>query len=128
MQYFLVAKECIFVLMEIITINIEKDNLADLNLKESLYLKLINSDNTEDNSHDFNELEKFDCIPHFKEADNALKTSENNLINDHKNRDNYKKVTYPLYLKTETFINFLKINDSKWDLIKFLNSHSFKTK
>ena len=46
MQYFLVVKECIFVLMEIITINIEKDNLADLNLKESLYLKLINSDNT----------------------------------------------------------------------------------
>ena len=128
MQYFLVAKECIFVLMEIITINIEKDNLADLNLKESLYLKLINSDNTEDNSPDFNELEKFDCIPYLKEADNALKTIENNLIIDHKNRDNYKKLTYPLYLKTETYINFLKINDSKWDLIKFLNSHSFKTK
>ena len=73
-------------------------------------------------------LEKFDCIPYLKEADNALKTIENNLIIDHKNRDNYKKVTYPLYLKTETFINFLKINDSKWDLIKFLNSHSFKTK
>ena len=128
MQYFLVAKECIFVLMEIITINIEKDNLADLNLKESLYLKLINSENTKDNSPDFNELEKFDCIPHFKEADNALKKIENNLIIDHKNRDNYKKLTYPLYLKTETYINFLKINDSKWDLIKFLNSHSFKTK
>ena len=114
--------------MEIITINIEKDNVADLDLGESLYLKLINSENTEDNSPNFNELEKFDCIPHFKEADNALKEIENNLIIDHKNRDNYKKVTYPLYLKTETYINFLKINDSKWDLIKFLNSHSFKTK
>ena len=128
MQYFLVVKECIFVLMEIITINIEKDNLADLDLKESLYLKLINSENTKDNSPDFNELEKFDCIPHFKEADNALKEIENNRITDHKNRNNYKKVTYPLYLKTETYINFLKNNDSKWDLIKFLNSHSFKTK
>ncbi len=128
MQYFLVVKECIFVLMEIITINIEKDNLADLDLKESLYLKLINSENTKDNSPDFNELEKFDCIPHFKEADNALKEIENNLIIDHKNRDNYKKLTYPLYLKTETYINFLKSNDSKWDLVKFLNSHSFKTK
>ena len=128
MQYFLVVKECIFVLMEITTINIEKDNLADLDLKESLYLKLINSENTKDNSPDFNELEKFDCIPDFKEADNALKEIENNLIIDQKNRDNYKKLTYPLYLKTETYINFLKINDSKWDLIKFLNSHSFKTK
>ena len=128
MQYFLVVKECIFVLMEIITINIEKDNLADLDLRESLYLKLINSENTKDSSPDFNELEKFDCIPHFKEADNALKEIKNNLIVEHKNRDNYKKVTYPLYLKTETYINFLKINDSKWDLIKFLNSHSFKTK
>ena len=128
MQYFLVVKECIFVLMEIITINIEKDNVADLNLGESLYLKLINSENTEDNSPNFNELEKFDCIPHFKEADNALKEIENNLIIDHKNRDNYKKVTYPLYLKTETYINFLKINNSKWNLIKFLNSHSFKTR
>ena len=128
MQYFLVVKECIFVLMEITTINIEKDNLADLDLKESLYLKLINSENTKDNSPDFNELEKFDCIPDFKEADNALKEIENNLIIDQKNRDNYKKLTYPLYLKTETYINFLKINDSKWDLVKFLNSHSFKTK
>ena len=72
MQYFLVAKECIFVLMEIITINIEKDNLADLDLKESLYLKLINSENTKDSSPDFDELEKFDCIPHFKEANNCL--------------------------------------------------------
>ena len=128
MQYFLVVKECIFVLMEIITIDIEKDDASDLDLTESLYLKLINSENTKDNSPDFNELEKFDCIPHFKEADNALKEIENNRITDHKNRNNYKKVTYPLYLKTETYINFLKINDSKWDLIKFLNSHSFKTK
>ena len=79
-------------------------------------------------SPDFDELEKFDCIPHFKEANNALKEIENDRITDHKNRNNYKKVTYPLYLKTETYINFLKINDSKWDLIKFLNSHSFKTK
>ena len=128
MQYFLVVKECIFVLMEIITIDIEKDDVADLDLRESLYLKLINSENTKDSSPDFDELEKFDCIPHFKEANNALKEIENNRITDHKNRDNYKKVTYPLYLKTETYINFLKINDSKWDLIKFLNNHSFKTK
>ena len=126
MQYFLVVKECIFVLMEILTINIEKDDVADLDLGESLYLKLINSEDTKDSDPDFNELEKFDCIPHFKEADNALKEIKNNLIIDHKNRDNYKKVTYPLYLKTETYINFLKINDSKWDLTKFLNSHSFK--
>ena len=128
MQYFLVVKECIFVLMEIITIDIEKDDAGDLDLRESLYLKLINSENTKDSSPDFDELEKFDCIPHFKEANNALKEIENDRITDHKNRNNYKKVTYPLYLKTETYINFLKINDSKWDLIKFLNSHSFKTK
>ena len=43
MQYFLVVKECIFVLMEIITIDIEKDDAVDLDLRESLYLKLINS-------------------------------------------------------------------------------------
>ena len=128
MQYFLVVKECIFVLMEIITIDIEKDDAAELDLRESLYLKLINSEKTKDSSPDFDELEKFDCIPHFKEANNALKEIENNRITDHKNRNNYKKVTYPLSLKTETYINVLKINDSKWDLIKFLNSHSFKTK
>ena len=128
MQYFLVVKECIFVLMEIITIDIEKDDVANLDLREALYLKLINSEITIESIPDFNELEKFDCIPYLKEADNALKTIRNNLIIDHKNRDNYKKVTYPLYLKAETFINFLEINDSKWDLIKFLNSHSFKTK
>ena len=32
--------------MEIITIDIEKDDAADLDLRESLYLKLINSENT----------------------------------------------------------------------------------
>ena len=96
MQYFLVVKECIFVLMEIITIDIEKDDAADLDLRESLYLKLINSEDKKDSDPDFNELEKFDCIPHFKEADNALKEIKNNQIINHKNRDNYKKVTYPL--------------------------------
>ena len=80
MQYFLVVKECIFVLMEIITIDIEKDDAADLDLRESLYLKLINSENTKDSNPDFDELEKFDCIPHFKEANNALKKIENNRI------------------------------------------------
>ena len=85
MQYFLVVKECIFVLMKIITIDIEKDDVANLDLREALYLKLINSEITIESIPDFNELEKFDCIPHFKEADNALKEIENNLIIDHKN-------------------------------------------
>ena len=46
MQYFLVVKECIFVLMEILKINVEKDDFINLDTRESLYLKLINSENT----------------------------------------------------------------------------------
>ena len=109
MQYFLVVKECIFVLMEIITINIEKDNLADLDLKESLYLKLINSENTKDNSPDFNELEKFDCIPHFKEADNALKEIKNNLITHNQIRSLiFEPFQLPIYNHKKIIKSFFK--------------------
>jgi hypothetical protein len=127
MQYFLVVKECIFVLMEIMKINVEKDDFINLDTRESLYLKLINSENTTGITPNFDELEKIDCIAFIKEADNALKEIDNNRIIGHKNRDAYEKVTYPLYLKTDTFINFLKTNDSKWDLVSFLDNHSFKT-
>ena len=127
MQYFLVVKECIFVLMEILKINVEKDDFINLDTRESLYLKLINSENTTGITPNFDELEEIDCIAFIKEADNALKEIDNNQIIGHKNRDEYEKVTYPLYLKTDTFINFLKTNDSKWDLVSFLDNHSFKT-
>ncbi|MFL2696679.1 MAG: hypothetical protein ACJ0F5_03885 [Candidatus Actinomarina sp.] len=113
--------------MEILKINVEKDDFINLDTRESLYLKLINSENTKGVTPNFDELEKIDCIAFIKEADNALKEIDNNRIIGHKNRDEYEKVTYPLYLKTDTFINFLKTNDSKWDLVSFLDNHSFKT-
>ena len=89
-------------------INVEKDDFINLDTRESLYLKLINSENTTGITPNFDELEKIDCIAFIKEADNALKEIDNNRIIGHKNRDEYEKVTYPLYLKTDTFINFLK--------------------
>ena len=46
-------------------------------------------------------------------------------IVEHLNRENYKKLTYPLFLKSETFLKFLKENNSEWNLIKFLENHTF---
>ena len=130
MQYFLVVKDCIFVLMEIIEIIIDKkifssEDIEELGIVENQCLKLVNFKNSSDLRIDDEVLENFDCVVTANELGSAIKKISDGKIVEHLNRENYKKLTYPLFLKSETFLKFLKENNSEWNLIKFLENHTF---
>ena len=130
MQYFLVVKECIFVLMEILEIIIDKElfssqDVEKLGIVENQCLKLVNFKNSSDLTLDDEVLENYDCVVTASELGSAIKKISDGKIVEHLNRENYKKLTYPLFLKSETFLQFLKENNSEWNLIKFLENHTF---
>ena len=117
--------------MEILEIVIDRElfssrDIDELNIIENQYLKLVSFRNEGELKADIEGLKNFDCVVTANELGSAIKKISNGKIVEHLNRDDYKKLTYPLILKSETFLQFLKENNSKWNLIKFLESHTFK--
>ena len=116
--------------MEIIEIIIDKkifssEDIEELGIVENQCLKLVNFKNSSDLTVDDEVLKNFDCVVTANELGSAIKKISDGKIVEHLNRENYKKLTYPLLLKSETFLQFLKENNSEWNLIKFLKNHTF---
>ena len=116
--------------MEILEIIIDREffsskYIEELGIVENQYLKLVNYKNSSDLKVDNEVLRNFDCVVTANELGSAIKKISDGKIVEHLNRENYKKLTYPLFLKSETFLQFLKKNNSEWNLIKFLENHTF---
>ena len=116
--------------MEILEIIIDKElfssqDVEKLGIVENQCLKLINFKNNSDLTIEDEVLENFDCVVTANELGSSIKKISDGKIVEHLNRENYKKLTYPLFLKSETFLQFLKENNSEWNLIKFLEKHTF---
>ena len=117
--------------MEILEIIIDRElfsseDIEKLGIVENQFLMLVNYKNSSDLTVDNEVLENFDCVVTANELGSAIKKISDGKIVEHMNRENYKKLTYPLFLKSETFLKFLKENNSVWNLIKFLENHTFK--
>ena len=116
--------------MEILEIIIDREffsprDIEELGIVKNQYLKLVNFKNNNDLTIDNEVLKNFDCIVTANELGSAIKKISDGKIVEHLNRENYKKLTYPLFLKSETFLQFLKENNSEWNLINFLENHTF---
>ena len=116
--------------MEILEIIIDKElfssqDVEKLGIVENQCLKLVNFKNSTDLKLDDEVLENYDCVVTASELGSAIKKISDGKIVEHLNRENYKKLTYPLFLKSETFLQFLKENNSEWNLINFLENHTF---
>jgi len=116
--------------MEILEIIIDRElfsyeDIEELGIAENQYLKLVNYKNSSDLTVDNEVLKNFDCVVTANELGSAIKKVSDGKIVEHLNRENYKKLTYPLFLKSETFLDFLKENNLEWNLIKFLENHTF---
>ncbi len=116
--------------MEILEIIIDRElfsseDIEELGIVENQYLKLVNYKNSSGLTVDNEVFENFDCVVTANELGSAIKKISDGKIVEHMNRENYKKLTYPLFLKSETFLKFLKENNSVWNLIKFLENHTF---
>ena len=102
--------------MEILEIIIDRElfsseDIEELGIVENQYLKLVNYKNSSDLTVDNEFLKNFDCVVTANELGSAIKKVSDGKIVGHLNRENYKKLTYPLFLKSETFLEFLKKNN-----------------
>ena len=90
--------------MEILEIIIDRElfsskDIEDLGIVEDQCLKLVNFKNSSDLRIDDEVLENFDCVVTANELGSAIKKISDGKIVEHLNRENYKKLTYPLFLK-----------------------------
>lgn len=132
MQYFLVCNESIFILM-MKNILILKNNLLysangekvskesitfllDINEQYFLIDKSLEQVNESSfrNERDFHS--DLDLLVTLKPSSDSIKKVSDNLITEHLDRNKYKKISYPIFVRTSALISFLESKDFFWNL------------
>ena len=65
-------------------------------------------------------------VINFEKVSSALKELEDNKIIDHLNRENLRKISFPIFVQSEYLKNYLKISGLKFELSSFLDNSNFK--
>jgi len=132
MQYFLVCNESIFILM-MKNILILKNNLLystngekvskesitfllDINEQYFLIDKNLEQVNESSfrNERDFHS--DLDLLVTLGPSSDSIKKVSDNLITEHLDRNKYKKISYPIFVRTSALISFLESKDFFWNL------------
>jgi hypothetical protein len=71
-------------------------------------------------------LKKNEVVVCFEKVSSALKELENNKIIAHLNRENFRKITYPIFVRSAYLKNYLKVNGLKFELSSFLENSKFR--
>ena len=62
----------------------------------------------------------------FEKVSSALKEIEDNKIIAHLNRENYKKISFPIFVQSKYLKNYLKFSGFKFELSTFLEISNFQ--
>ena len=71
-------------------------------------------------------LENNEVVVNFEKVSSALKELEGNKIIAHLNRENFRKISFPIFVRSEYLINYLKISGLKFELSLFLDNSNFE--
>ena len=141
LQSFLVCNESIFVLV-IKNILILKDNVLYLKKNRDLlkisvnFLNELSDDyfiitksfiDLKNENLTFNE-ESFmnvDCIVTIKPSSDSIKKIDGNILVDHLDRNEFKKITYPIYIQKNSLISYLRSTNCIWNLKDALKELTF---
>ena len=132
MQYFLVCNESIFILM-MKNILILKNNLLystngekvskesitfllDINEQYFLIDKSLEQVNESSFRNERNFHSDLDLLVTLKPSSDSIKKVSDNLITEHLDRNKYKKISYPIFVRTSALISFLESKDFFWNL------------
>ena len=61
----------------------------------------------------------------FEKVSSALKELEDNKIIDHLSRENFRKISFPIFVQSEYLKNYLKNSGLQLDLSLFLDNSNF---
>tara|TARA_A100001015_G_scaffold815_1_gene1122 strand:- start:1736 stop:2140 length:405 start_codon:yes stop_codon:yes gene_type:complete len=62
----------------------------------------------------------------FEKVSSALKELEDNKIIDHLNRENFRKISFPIFVKSDYLKKYLEDSDLKFELNLFLKNSNFQ--
>ena len=62
----------------------------------------------------------------FEKVSSALKELEDNKIIDHLSRENFRKISFPIFVQSEYLKNYLKDSGLQFELSLFLENSNFK--
>jgi len=141
MQYFLVCNESIFILM-MKNILILKNNLLystngekvskesitfllDINEQYFLIDKNLEQVNESSfrNERDFHS--DLDLLVTLGPSSDSIKKVSDNLITEHLDRNKYKKISYPIFVRTSALISFLESKDFFWNLNEAISEMNY---
>ena len=71
-------------------------------------------------------LKNNEIVINFEKVSSALKELEGNKIIDHLNRENFRKISFPVYVRSKYLKNYLKISGLKFELSSFLENSKFQ--
>ena len=132
MQYFLVCNESIFILM-MKNILILKNNLLystngekvskesitfliDINEQYFLIDKSLEQVNEISFRNETDFHSDLDLLVTLEPSSDSIKKVSDNLITEHLDRNKYKKISYPIFVRTSALISFLESKDFFWNL------------
>ena len=70
-------------------------------------------------------LKDNEVVINFEKVSSALKEVENNKIIAHLSRENFRKITFPIFVQSEYLKNYLKNSGLKFELSLFLENSNF---
>ena len=70
-------------------------------------------------------LKDNEVVINFEKVSSALKEVENNKIIAHLNRENFRKISFPIFVQSEYLKNYLKDSGLQFELSLFLEYSNF---
>ena len=107
-------------------LSLDKENLISLDAAYSLISTYEIKDENSLSSKVLELLENNKVVINFEKVSSALKELEGNKIIAHLNRENFRKISFPIFVRSEYLINYLKISGLKFELSLFLDNSNFE--
>ena len=70
-------------------------------------------------------LKENEVVINFEKVSSALKELENNKIIAHLSRENFRKISFPIFVQSEYLKNYLKDSGLQFELSLFLENSNF---
>ena len=106
-------------------LQLNQENLDSLKADYSLISTNEVKDNNPLSSKVVELLKDNEVVINFEKVSSALKELENNKIIAHLSRENFRKISFPIFVQSEYLKNYLKDSGLKFELSLFLKNSNF---
>ena len=107
-------------------LQLNQENIGSLKADYSLISTSVTKGNDPLSSKVIELLKDNEVVINFEKVSSALKELEDNKIIDHLIRENFRKISFPIFVQSEYIKNYLKDSGLKFELSLFLENSNFQ--